>query len=420
MTQTEAARGAIEQAARAAYGRLLAYLCARSRDIAAAEDALGEALLSALTHWPEHGLPAAPEAWLLTTARRKLTDRARRAAVAAKGEAELVRAAEELALTDDFPDDRLKLLFVCAHPAIDAAARTPLMLQTVLGLNAARIASAFLTAPEAMGKRLVRAKAKIREAGLAFATPEREDLPARLEAVLEAIYAAFGAGWDDDAGAGEAASGLAGEALFLADLVARLLPDESEPHALRALMLHAQARRAARRDAAGAFVPLAAQDSRLWSRPLIAEAEAALARAAARGPAGRFQLEAILQSLHASRAAGGATPWAAIVQIYDLIAARTPTVGALVARAAALGEARGPEAGLAALAALDPARTRAYQPYWAAHAHLLAAAGRPAEAADAYARAAGLTSDPAVRAFLLARRAGLPEAYRNEKAHRNE
>src|SRR5580704_5034466 len=198
------ARRAVEQAARDSYGRLVAFLAARSHDVAAAEDAPADAFEAALETWPQSGVPQKPEAWLLTVARRRLIDNARHVRVH-KDAAPTLRAAaeeaQELATGMVFPDERLKLMFICAHPAIATAARTPLMLQTVLGLDAARIASAFLARPTAMGQRLARAKAKIRDARIRFELPEAQELPARLDSVLEAIYAAYGSGWDDVAGA---------------------------------------------------------------------------------------------------------------------------------------------------------------------------------------------------------------------------
>lgn len=398
---------AAELAARASYGRLLAYLAARWRDVARAEDALGDALLAALETWPRTGVPDKPEAWLLTAARRRLVDGARHAGVAAAAEADLKVMLDEQADASPaaLPDERLALLFVCAHPAIDEAARTPLMLQTVLGLDAARIASAFLVAPATMSQRLVRVKAKIREAGIRFEIPAPGELAARLDAVLEAIYAAYGSGWEDVAGSDPRRRGLAEEAIWLGRLVARLLPDEPEAQGLLALMLYCEARRAARRDAAGAYVPLGFQDLRRWSRPMIEEAEEVLAGAARLKAAGRFQLEAAIQSVHAQRVRTGETDWEAVTLLYKGLLRHAPTIGARVAHAAALGEARDAEAGLAALDAIPPDEVATYQPYWALRGHVLKALGRAAEAGEAYERAIGLSEDPAVRAFLLGRRA---------------
>ena len=288
-----------------------------------------------------------------------------------------------------FPDDRLKLLFVCAHPEIDRGMHTPLMLQVVLGLDAATIASAFLTSPAAMGQRLSRAKARIRDAGIAFEVPDRRELPARLDAVLDAIYAAYGTGWDDVAGSDPRRAGLAQEALWLVRTLLRLLPDEPEARGLLALVLYCEARRPARRAANGDYVPMSGQDARLWSAPQLEEAERELAAAAAKRRAGRFQLEAALQSAHVEGALRGQTDWGAIAVLYEGLLRATPTAGAFVGRAAALAEAESPAAGLAALDRIDPSLIKSYQPYWAVRAHLLRRAGRVDEALGAYDRAIG-------------------------------
>lgn len=306
------------------------------------------------------------------------------------------------------PDHRLGLLFICAHPAIPQGDRAPLMLQAVLGLDASRIAGAFLASPAAMAQRLVRAKARIREAGLRFEPPDPTELPARLGPVLEAIYAAYGSAFDDLAGADPRRRGLAEEALFLARLLAALLPAEPEALGLAALLLHCEARRAARRDAAGRFVPLAEQDMGRWNSALQAEAEAALIAAARLGRPGRYQLEAAIQSAHASRALLGQTPWAGIRLLYDELVRLAPSLGARVGQAAATAEAEGPAAGLALLAALPAAQAEAYQPCHALRAHLLARLGQDSGAA--YRRAIGLAEDPAVRAFLTARMAAAAAA----------
>ncbi len=398
------ARRAVERAARESYGRLVAYLAARSRDVAAAEDALADAFRAALETWPEAGVPEKPEAWLLTAARHRLTDGARHVRVQAEAVPTLLAVADEaqdLASTDMmFPDERLKLLFICAHPAIDAGAHTPLMLQTVLGLDAARIASAFLVRPSAMGQRLTRAKTKIRDAGIAFEVPEARELPPRLDAVLEAIYAAYGSGWDDVAGADPRRKGLALEAIDLGRLLRRLLPAEPEVQGLLALMLFCEARREARRGGDGAYVPLTEQDTSLWSEEMMSEAEDLLTSAEAGNRLGRFQLEAAIQSMHARRAVTGRTDWETIALYYEGLVRLAPTVGAMVGRAAAVAEAQGPETGWAFLEAIPADAVSSYQPYWALAAHLLKRLRRPGEAADAYSRAIGLCEDPAMRDFL--------------------
>src|SRR5438105_2971107 len=292
----------IERVARESYGRLVAYLSVQTHDLAGAEDALSEALLKALTIWPRDGVPQNPEAWLLTTARHSLIDFFRHQRVVLDSEPNLALFTPhttETTLETNFSDDRLKLLFVCAHPAIDPAMHTPLMLQAVLGLDAVRISGAFLVPPKTMGQRLVRAKTKIRDGGIRFEVPEREQLPQRLDAVLEAIYAAFGIGWDDMAGADQRGRGLAEEAIWLARVLLHLMPGEAEVQGLLALMLHCEARRAARRNYDGGYVPLSDQEPKLWSLPLIEEAERYLAEASKYGRPGRFQLEAAIQSVHA-------------------------------------------------------------------------------------------------------------------------
>ncbi|HSE69069.1 MAG TPA: DUF6596 domain-containing protein [Gemmatimonadales bacterium] len=401
-------RSTVEAVARSSYGRLLAYLSSQMRDVADAEDALGEALLSALESWPSDGVPRHPEAWLLTVARHRLVDRARREQVR-KEQAHLLEtlAAEPTiagSVGEIFPDRRVELLFVCAHPAIDSALRAPLMLQTVLGLEAVRIGHAFLVSPTTMGQRLVRAKRKIREAGIPFRVPAAHELPARLDAVLEAIYGAYGLGRDETVGADAPDADLAQEAIWLARVVRERMPDEPEVRGLLALMLFCDARRSARTAPDGSYVPLSEQDPAAWSATMIREAEAELAQAARLGRIGRFQLEAAIQSVHAERAQTGRTDWAAIVVFYDRLVALAPTLGARVAQAAAVAEASGPHAGLAMLDALDHSLATNYQPYWAVRAHLLRRLDHGTQAKAAYDRAIALTNDPAVRRFLLARR----------------
>jgi len=397
----------IERVARESYGRLVAYLSSHTRDVASAEDSLSNALVAALTTWPRDGVPQNPEAWLLTTARHSFIDLVRHRQVALASEPTLLLLKEnstEATVSTEFPDERLKLLFVCAHPAIDSAMHAPLMLQTVLGLDAARIAHAFLVSPTTMGQRLVRAKTKIRNGGIQFEVPQERDLPERLDAVLEAIYAAFGIGWDDMEGVDQRGRELAEEAIWLGRVLLQLMPGEAEVRGLLALMLHCEARRRARRGPDGRYIPLLEQDSQQWSLPLIEEAEGHLAEAASRGRAGRFQLEAAIQSVHAERARSGRTEWTAIVLFYERLDRISPTLGTRTGYAAAVGEANGPEAGLALLDGIDLDAVSAYQPYWAVRAHLLQRLGKTSEAADAFDRAIGLAEDPAVRQFLLQRR----------------
>jgi len=397
----------IERVARESYGRLVAYLSSRTRDVGSAEDALGNALVAALETWPRDGVPQNPEAWLLTTARRSFIDLLRHRQVAEASEPTLALLREESkdkTLSPEFPDERLKLLFVCAHPAIDPAMHTPLMLQTVLGLDAARIAHAFLISPTTMGQRLVRAKTKIRDGGIRFEIPQERELPQRLDAVLEAIYAAFGIGWDDMAGVDQHGRDLTEEAIWLARVLLGLMPKEAEVHGLLALMLHCEVRRAARRAPDGRYVPLSEQDCQKWSRPLMEEAERHLGEASSRRCTGRFQLEAAIQSVHAERARSGKIQWNAIMMFYEELIRISPTLGTRTGYAAAVAEAKGAEAALAALDAIAPDDVSAYQPYWAVRAHVLQRLRKTPEALDAFDRAIGLTEDPAVRQFLLQRR----------------
>ncbi|MDX8450615.1 RNA polymerase sigma factor [Mesorhizobium captivum] len=409
--RSELARAAAEAAARQSYGKLVAYLAARTRDVAGAEDALADAFAAALERWPRSGVPEKPEAWLLAVARRRDVDAVRRRLTgeAARDHLRLIAEEAEARMTnEDLPDERLRLMFACAHPAIESSVRAPLILQTVLGFDAATIASAFLVSPATMGQRLVRAKNRIREAGIPFRVPERAELGERLDAVLEAIYATFAEGWSDPAGTETRRRNLASEGIWLCRLVASLIPDEPETLGLLALMLFAEARRAARRGPQGDFVPLAEQDTALWDDTLIDEAEALLKRAAAKKIIGRYQLEAAVQSAHTARRRSGGTDWAAIRQLYDALMAIAGSPVVAINRAVAIAEAEGASEGLAALERIgDDRRLAEYQPYWAARAELSARLGKTADAAEAYDRAIGLERDPALRRFLQAERGKL-------------
>jgi len=406
------ARETADAVARRSYGKLVAFLAARTREVAAAEDALSEAFATALADWPAKGCPANPEGWLLTVARRKVIDMhrgRRRHEIAAEQLRVLAEGLDAAAAKAEIPDQRLALMFACAHPAIEAGIRAPLILQVVLGLDAKRIASAFLTSPEAMGKRLVRAKDKIRLAGIPFRIPGREELPARLDTVLDAIYAAFAEGWIDAAGTDMARRDLAEEAIFVCRLVTELLPTAPEALGLLALMLYAEARRHARRNLRGEYVPLAEQDRALWDSQMIVEAEALLQRASDLGSIGRYQLEGALQSAHVHRCRTGHANWAEVVQLYDALLALSGSPVVAINRSLAIAEMHGARAALDALqeVAAD-ARLADYQPYWAARAELLAKTGAHDEARQAYEIAIGLERDPSVRRFLQQRQSALP------------
>src|SRR3569833_1388634 len=277
---------AAERVARESYGRLVAFLAARTRDVAGAEDALGEAIAAALRLWPVDGVPDNPDAWLLTVARRRQTDFIRRRQTRTAGEEHLTLIADEIAAAADegvaIPDRRLALMFACAHPAIERGLRAPLILQTVLGMTAEDIAAAFLIPPATMGQRLVRAKTRIRDAGIPFRIPDKEELGERMQAVLDAIYAAYAKGWNEigEQGVPE----IAGEAVWLGRLAVSLMPEEPEPKGMLALMYYAESRRAARRAASGAYVPLEELDASLWDGSQIRLAEQLLHEANAGGP----------------------------------------------------------------------------------------------------------------------------------------
>lgn len=417
MSEHAAAQVTASAVARHSYGKLLAYLAADMRDVSAAEDALAEAFATALADWPVHGCPDNPESWLMTVARRKGIDGARRrrsgeaAAVQLQAIADMQAECVDTAEEEAFPDRRLALLFACAHPAIDVNIRAPLMLQTVLGLDAKTIASAFLVSPEAMCKRLGRAKQKIREAGIPFAIPERDAWSERLDGVLTAVYAAYAEGWSDPDDADLLRRDLADEAMFLARLLTELLPEEPETLGLLAGMLYAQARRRARRSEQGEYVPLAAQDTRLWDAGMIDEAETLLWRAGRFGRIGRYQVEAALQSAHVERRRTGRTDWTPEVQLYDALHALTGSPVVALNRALAIAERDGPHAALAIIDALSADKRLAnYQPYWAARADLLARIGEREQAHYAYEMAIGLTRDAAARSFLQMRQASVASA----------
>ena len=389
---------------RDSYGRLLAVLAAPTRDIAAAEDALADAFERALVRWPGDGIPANPEGWLLTVARNRLRDLWKSSGYRMT-ESLTESDCASTSLDDDMaaiPDRRLELMLVCAHPAIAPNIRTPLMLQSVLGVEAAAIATAFAVEPATMAQRLVRAKKRIRDAGIPFALPERDDLAERLPSVLEAVYGAYAIDWQL-APQGAPIESLSAEALHLALVLAELLPDEPEVLGLAALVCLSEARRPARRTADGGFIPLDGQDTRRWDSVLISRGEVLLRRAHDHRRPGRFQYEAAIQSAHCTRATQGRVDMNALRKLHRALLRVAPSLGAAVASAAVDGEIDGADAGLRALDAIDDPAVERFQPAWTTRAHLLAEAGRVTEAAGAYRRAIELTADSGVAEYLLRR-----------------
>jgi predicted RNA polymerase sigma factor len=409
--------------ARQSYGRLLALLASRSGDLAGSEDALAEAFAQAVETWPkpDKGVPSNPEAWLMAVAKNRQLDVWRSAAH--QTSVPLIEEEIEDVLVTDvdhdaIPDERLKLLFVCAHPAIDSALRAPLMLQTVLGIEADAIGAAFLVPTATMAQRLVRVKRKIKDAGIPFETPSQSDMPARLESVLEAIYGAYSIGWQDWLGmvepivehrvdhrveqsVGGPDDSLAEESRYLANLLAQLLPDEPEVLGLASYVALASSRRNARFDAKGNFVPLDKQDTALWNSERIAFGEELLQTASRLGKFGRFQLEAAIESVHIHRRKSGTTDWASLTLLYEGLLRLAPSVGAAVARAVAVGHAQGYVQGLAALEQIPEEMRLRFQPAWVAKAHLLEMGGDLVGALAATSTAIEFTKDTKLRDFLF-------------------
>lgn len=389
---------ALERVLRQDRGRLMAALVARLGSFQLAEDALQEASVSALSHWGRNGAPAAPLAWLLKVAHRKALDRLRKENRAARREDALARTMdfETVEAAEDIPDERLRLIFACCHPALEEKSRVALTLRAVCGLSTAEIARAFLDAPATMGQRLSRAKAKIAAAGVPFAVPEPDLWDERLQGVLTAIYLIFTAGYT--AGPGEPRD-LCGEAIFLARLLVSLHPDEPEIEGALALMLLTDARRAARTGPDGATVPPAAQDRALWNRDKLAEGRALLERALNRRRAGPFQVKA---AIGACQMADPGPDWPQIVELYAVLLSMEPTPVVRLNLAVALAETG---AHASALAMLDEVRSALadFQPFQAARAAVLAMAGKPEAAARAYETAIRNAQSEADRLFLKGR-----------------
>ena len=398
----------LEAAVREAGDRIRAALAIRFRDLDMAEEAFAFASLRAVETWTRDGPPRDPAAWLYSVGRRRAFDMGRRAKVrnaAVHDPPEPTPDPETIVMAafEPIPDERLRLIFVCCHPAIAPEARIALTLRTLCGLSVERIARAWLTTEVAMLQRLTRAKRKIRDSRIRFEIPEPDAWGERLDAVLATLEIAYAQAYEDAAGASDAAD-LAAETLRLSGLLAELLPREPEVLGLAALIRFTEARRPARLDEGGAMIPLSEQDLRLWDRRLIGEAAELMRRAADLGRSGPYQLMAAIHATHAARIETGATDWAAVVALYDILLRVRPSAVAEVNRAVAVAEAQTAEAGLAALAAVEgPERLAGWLPYQAARAGILAQAGREPEAAEALRRALALDPAPAERLFLVRR-----------------
>jgi RNA polymerase sigma-70 factor (ECF subfamily) len=404
---TEVSTADIERVFRAEYGRAVAVLTRLCGDIDAAEEAVHDAFAVAVPRWRESGLPPSPAGWIITTARNKAIDRRRRES---SREDRHAQAAALLALNeqtecaeeDAVPDDRLRLIFTCCHPALAPAAQVALTLRLLGGLSTAEIARAFLTPEATMAQRLVRAKSKIRDAGIPYRVPDETDLPERLRAVLAVIYLIFNEGYAASAGDRLIRDELCAEAIRLGRALADLMPGEEEALGLLALMLLIESRRAARLDADGRLILLAAQDRRTWNHALIAEGQAIVRHCLRRNRPGPYQIQAAINAVHSDAPAAAATDWRQILQLYDQLLAFVPGPIVALNRAVAVGEVEGPEAALTIVDALDAPRHHLdrYHLFHAIRADLLRRAGRAAEAAAAYDAAIACSENTAEREFL--------------------
>ena len=376
-------------------------------DLQLAEDSLQDAVLSAVEHWGKRGIPDAPAAWLMVTARRKAIDRLRRMRNFAEKEPQIAylmdldRHREEVAEPDLIPDKRLEMIFTCCHPALEEKTRTALTLRTLGGLSTDEIAKAFLDAPDAMRQRLTRAKRKIALAGIPYRVPDREDLPDRLASVLDVVYLIFNEGYAATTGDGVTRADLTEEAIRLGRTLYRVMPQETEAAGLLALMLLHDSRRAARTGAAGEMITLDAQDRSLWDRVRIADGVAILETVLPKGRVGPYQLQAAISAVHAQSPGWDKTDWPQIAGLYAMLAAVQPTPVIRINQAVALSYVVGPVKALDLLdtIAADGKLLR-YQPYHAARADILRRAGRPAEALASYETAIALTRNGPERAYL--------------------
>jgi RNA polymerase sigma-70 factor (ECF subfamily) len=399
-------RGAIEATFREAYGRAVATLVRAFGDIDLAEEAVQDAFEVALARWPVDGLPPSPAGWIVTTARRRALDRLRREATRDDRHAEAARRLSDGAPAEEGPmaDDRLRLIFTCCHPALAEPARVALTLRLLGGLTTPEIARAFLVPESTMAQRLVRAKAKIRDARIPYRVPEDEALPERLRSVLAVVYLVYNEGHTASSGDMLTRPDLAAEAVRLGRLLVALMPDEPEALGLLALMLLGEARRAAREDADGALIRLADQDRSRWDRALIEEGHTLVRTCLRLNRPGPYQLQAAIAAVHTDAASAADTDWRQILALYDLLLALTPTPVVALNRAVAVAEVHGAEAGLAAAEglALDQ-----WHLYHAVRGELFARLGRHDAADAAYETAIGLAGTAPERDHLIARRAAL-------------
>jgi RNA polymerase sigma-70 factor (ECF subfamily) len=388
------------------YGRAVAVLTRVFGDIDIAEESVQDAFTEAVRRWPSAGLPPSPAGWIITTARNRAIDRLRREGSRADrhAQAALLHAQDEPAEEGAVRDDRLRLIFTCCHPALGMGVRVALTLRLLGGLTTIEIARAFLVPEKTMAQRIVRAKAKIRDAGIPYRVPGEADLPDRLRAVLAVIYLIFNEGYAASSGERLVREGLCAEAIRLGRLLTGLMPDEPEAIGLLALMLLLESRRPARTTPSGGLVLLADQDRDRWDRDLIAEGQDLVRRCLRRGQPGPYQIQAAINAVHSDASSVAATDWRQIVLLYDQLLSFTPTTVVALNRAVAVAEVEGPAA---ALGLVDDLDLDGYHLYHAIRADLLRRLGRDAEAAEAYARAIARTDNAAERAFLDGKRRSL-------------
>jgi len=398
---------ALAQAFRDEWGRVVATLIRLTGNWDLAEECAQDAFEQALQRWPRDGIPQRPGAWLTTTARNRAIDRLRREAVGAAKLREVAMSSVPDELTSDdsgVSDDRLRLIFTCCHPALAMEAQVALTLRTLAGLTTAEIARAFLVSERTMSKRLVRAKGKIRHAGIPYRVPPAHLLPERTSAVLAVLYLLFNEGYAASAGAGLVRKDLSGEAIRLARTLVQLMPDEPEAEGLLALMLLHDARRGARVDAGGQLVTLEHQDRARWDRDEIDEGLGVLDKALRRARSGAYQVQAAIAACHATAARASDTDWAEIAALYGRLAVVLPSPVVELNRAVAVGMSEGPAAGLALVDALQASgKLAGYYLLPATRADLLRRLGRFAEAADAYREALDLAATDTERSYLAGR-----------------